>query len=243
MNECQIGLHDCQPLERCDNTIGSYHCSRIYGCGTGYTLNLENGLCEDDDECALGTHNCLQLGSNFECKNTLGSYRCMPVRARRPSYSEYQTPSTTTTTTTITTTTTPKPFIPPSTQQTVQSVPIYRHPYSAFQTPPPYHPTKFTYLTTGYTNATTPPTRPSIYFKPPPNTPDILPYFPKPSARPPPIRVYPNTPVRQYPIITGQLKKCLPGYTMNSKGECDGKILSKLHLIFLEYFCHIPSTH
>ncbi|XP_044256252.1 fibulin-1-like [Tribolium madens] len=80
INECQLNLHDCTQAQRCDNTIGSYLCARITGCGTGYTLNYANGLCEDDDECVLGTHTCNSLGPNFRCRNTLGSYRCDPVR-------------------------------------------------------------------------------------------------------------------------------------------------------------------
>lgn len=77
INECQIKTHTCLDSQRCDNTMGSYICSRITGCGTGYTLNYASGHCEDDDECALGTHHCDQLGPKFECKNTLGSYRCV----------------------------------------------------------------------------------------------------------------------------------------------------------------------
>lgn len=80
INECQVGQHGCTIAERCDNTIGSYHCTRIFGCGTGYTFNSANGLCEDDDECYLGTHNCKELGPNFKCRNTMGSYRCEPTR-------------------------------------------------------------------------------------------------------------------------------------------------------------------
>lgn len=76
INECQIGTHDCLEGQRCDNTIGSFLCSRTAGCGTGYTLNYASGLCEDDNECVLGTHNCADLGPKFQCRNTLGSYRC-----------------------------------------------------------------------------------------------------------------------------------------------------------------------
>lgn len=229
-----MGLHDCEPLERCDNTIGSYHCSRIFGCGTGYTLNLENGLCEDDDECAIGTHNCKQLGDNFECRNTLGSYRCVAIRQKKVT-----TPSTTTTTTTTTTSIKPIPYYPPAVQEPVENkphvapnIPVYQNPYNPYPypPPPPYQTNRFTYLTTGYTNATTPLVQhPSIYFKPYPTTPDILPYSPKTTTRVPPIRLYPSIPTRQYPIITGQLKKCLPGYTMNARGECEGRFSVKCY--------------
>ncbi|KAG5900252.1 hypothetical protein JTB14_018232 [Gonioctena quinquepunctata] len=137
VNECQLGTHDCEVAERCDNTIGSYHCSRIFGCGTGYTLNGNNGLCEDDDECALGTNNCKALGPNFRCRNTLGSYRCEPVR---PKYKS-TTPSTTTTATTTTTTTTekpqpseiPRPYQPPY----YHPQPQYTYPTFSYPTLPP----------------------------------------------------------------------------------------------------------
>ncbi|PNF34447.1 Fibulin-1 [Cryptotermes secundus] len=76
INECQLNKHDCLPSQRCDNTIGSYQCIRFTSCGTGYTLNAQTGLCEDDDECALGTDNCRNLGPTWQCRNTLGSFRC-----------------------------------------------------------------------------------------------------------------------------------------------------------------------
>ncbi|KAH8267406.1 hypothetical protein KR018_008931, partial [Drosophila ironensis] len=73
INECSINNHNCLPTQRCDNTIGSYICTRLQSCGTGYTLNAETGNCDDDDECALNTHNCL---FNYDCYNTKGSFRC-----------------------------------------------------------------------------------------------------------------------------------------------------------------------
>ncbi len=43
-----------------------------------YTLNYNSGQCEDDDECATGTHNCEQLGPGYLCINIQGSFRlCM----------------------------------------------------------------------------------------------------------------------------------------------------------------------
>lgn len=63
----------CLQGQRCDNTIGSYTCTRYLSCGTGYTLNAATEICEDDDECLLGTHDC---GPGYQCRNTLGSYRC-----------------------------------------------------------------------------------------------------------------------------------------------------------------------
>lgn len=80
VNECAIGTHDCSEGQRCDNSIGSFICSRTAGCGTGYTLNYQKGVCEDDDECELHTDNCNDLGPEFVCRNTLGSYRCERIR-------------------------------------------------------------------------------------------------------------------------------------------------------------------
>lgn len=74
INECQVDLHNCLPSQRCDNTIGSFQCVRYTNCGTGYTLNAQTGMCEDDDECALNM--CQYLGSEWQCRNTLGSFRC-----------------------------------------------------------------------------------------------------------------------------------------------------------------------
>ena len=45
--------------------------SAVLTCPTcpGYTLNYASGKCEDNDECALGTHNCDALGSGYFCRN------------------------------------------------------------------------------------------------------------------------------------------------------------------------------
>ena len=56
--------------------LGSYVCVRFIPCGTGYTFNSITGRCEDDDECALGLHNCETLGPTYFCRNTQGSFRC-----------------------------------------------------------------------------------------------------------------------------------------------------------------------
>lgn len=72
INECQLP-NDCLSTQRCDNTLGSYNCVRFLPCGTGYTLNAATEICEDDDECILGSHDCSE---GYHCRNTLGSYRC-----------------------------------------------------------------------------------------------------------------------------------------------------------------------
>ncbi|XP_065202934.1 fibulin-1-like isoform X2 [Planococcus citri] len=73
VNECQLHIDNCAESTRCDNTIGSYQCTRLYGCGTGYTLNLASNICEDEDECVIGKHDC---PPDRECKNYPGSYKC-----------------------------------------------------------------------------------------------------------------------------------------------------------------------
>ncbi|CAL8134912.1 unnamed protein product [Orchesella dallaii] len=84
INECQTGQHQCLSSQRCDNSPGSYSCIRITGCGTGYTLNSQTGQCEDDDECLFGNHDCHRLGPEWQCKNTLGSFRCERVIRQCP---------------------------------------------------------------------------------------------------------------------------------------------------------------
>lgn len=125
INECSINNHNCLPTQRCDNTVGSYVCTRLQSCGTGYTLNADSSTCDDNDECALNTHNCKE---GWDCYNTKGSFRCY----RR---------STTTTTTTSTTTTTLKP----PTAAMFRTNPYYRYynsssqNYGAYRPPsPPY---------------------------------------------------------------------------------------------------------
>lgn len=71
---------------------------------------------KDDDECALGRHNCVKP---YECRNTKGSFRC-----EKPRY------TTTSTTTSTTTTTTKRPYVhtQPYSQYSPQQA--YTQPYS-----------------------------------------------------------------------------------------------------------------
>ncbi|KAJ8928537.1 hypothetical protein NQ314_018913 [Rhamnusium bicolor] len=203
INECQVGSHDCKAAERCDNTLGSYHCARIHGCGTGYTLNYANGLCEDDDECVLGTHNCNELGTNFICRNIVGSYRCQPVRPKSrpvpPSPPTFPTapPSYSTPTSTQLTT----PTIPQTISTSTGTYPIAPVSTRLIQTPPQPYPTP----------------RPiSRIYQIPPRTNTMQFYIPYHTTS----KTLVSDPAG--PLV-GQLKKCLPGYVMNTRGGCEGK--------------------
>ena len=66
-DECHLGIANCEHY--CNNTIGSYECY----CNTGYQLSADDRSCEDADECALGTEQCLD---GETCVNTIGSYAC-----------------------------------------------------------------------------------------------------------------------------------------------------------------------
>jgi len=70
-NECENAAYDCEMNEHCRNTIGNYVCD----CDDGYTRNAE-GVCEDDDECTLGTNNCVNEMVGGVCKNSPGSFDC-----------------------------------------------------------------------------------------------------------------------------------------------------------------------
>ena len=79
--ECKLGFkrdnltHACIDINvRCENTLGGKNCVRYQPCPTGYTLNTATQICEDDDECILGTHDC---SHGYHCRNTLGSYVCL----------------------------------------------------------------------------------------------------------------------------------------------------------------------
>lgn len=86
-------------------------------------LNVFVVVVKDDDECALGRHNCIKP---FECRNTKGSFRCEKPRI---------TTTTTTTTTSTTTTTTKRPYIH---TQHYPSPPTYTQSYSHRYTAWPY---------------------------------------------------------------------------------------------------------
>lgn len=72
VDECMFFANRCDKFKsRCVNRIGSYECE----CFTGYhhPNNEHKQICVDIDECANGTHNCLQ---NSTCYNKDGSFEC-----------------------------------------------------------------------------------------------------------------------------------------------------------------------
>lgn len=171
-------------------------CNRITGCGTGYTLNYANGLCEDDDECALGTHSCNDYGPNFKCRNTLGSYRCDPVRFPRifPK---------------------PQPTQVPVSSQTPQIITVTRGAAQPTQVIPSQVPPRV------IPTSNLPPR-----IVPTPNVPPRISQSSNyPTFFTPQVIQRGQTqivPTQTYPIISGTLKKCLPGYIMNEQGACEG---------------------
>ncbi|CAI8053536.1 Hemicentin-2, partial [Geodia barretti] len=69
-DECTNGPNDCDVNFECVNTPGSFTCE----CPTGYEIN--EGNCEDINECISGDHNCDE-DANFMCSNTPGSFECL----------------------------------------------------------------------------------------------------------------------------------------------------------------------
>lgn len=64
VDECELGIHDCQPSQQCVNMVGTYSCQ----CPEGYSkIGLE---CVDIDECRYRycQHRCVNLPGSFTCE-------------------------------------------------------------------------------------------------------------------------------------------------------------------------------
>lgn len=187
----------------------------------GYTLNSAKDLCEDDDECAMGTHNCHDLGSNYVCKNQMGTYKCeaivhpyynVPNSTVRSSTTTTTKPTTQTTPTTQIATTTPLTSVTSTTPRATKPVTshnLWNRPLSRAPTfsstsryfPIPIYPTTSRYF---------PPT-----IKPIPQT---TPYYTQHSSY---FNLLKTT--TRWPFINGILRNCLPGYVMDANGNCTGE--------------------
>ncbi|KAH9496309.1 Cysteine-rich with EGF-like domain protein 2-A [Bulinus truncatus] len=88
INECLT--NPCEENQFCTNTQGSYTCfscdvacsscsgsgaGQCQECSSGYTLNQDTNICQDNNECELDASIC--QGEHLYCKNTPGSYECV----------------------------------------------------------------------------------------------------------------------------------------------------------------------
>lgn len=87
-DECAIFGADQLCSQICINTIGSFRCECESGyklardgrtcyrddCQQGFAYNTVTGLCEDIDECVIGTHDCYH--GNQVCQNLRGGFYC-----------------------------------------------------------------------------------------------------------------------------------------------------------------------
>ncbi|XP_053618965.1 fibrillin-1-like [Plodia interpunctella] len=80
MDECLLNPPVCLPGDECVNVRGSYKCippkkntTTDKGfCPPGFAKNIQNGACDDINECALPHPPC----PSYLCENTIGAYKC-----------------------------------------------------------------------------------------------------------------------------------------------------------------------
>ncbi|RWS20612.1 fibulin-2-like protein [Leptotrombidium deliense] len=70
IDECRLKLHACEEMQECRNIPGSYRCDDRQQCLPGFERDSSN-RCTDIDECQRFGGVC-----QFDCINTIGSYRC-----------------------------------------------------------------------------------------------------------------------------------------------------------------------
>jgi len=76
-NECagDGSGHNCHTTANCANSpLGSFTCSCPVGASGDPTALVGEPGCTDDNECALGTHSCAEIGST--CTDTIGGFNC-----------------------------------------------------------------------------------------------------------------------------------------------------------------------
>ncbi len=69
VDECALGLHDCDVNATCTDTEEAWTCA----CNVGFAGSGTSGDCIDVDECAFGLDDC---DVNAACTNTLGGFSC-----------------------------------------------------------------------------------------------------------------------------------------------------------------------
>jgi hypothetical protein len=86
MDECRTAAATsgslCQRGLTCQNTVGSFLCTR--SCGGGYVFDNIFVQCKDVNECVRGVHNC---AIGMRCENFPGSFRCIRERPCGTGYS------------------------------------------------------------------------------------------------------------------------------------------------------------
>eukprot|EP00117_Sycon_ciliatum_P016743 scpid90335/ scgid16042/ len=89
IDECQQNRLKCQSGYQCSNTVGSYACHNLckeWPCEDGETCEVRTAhnkpveVCNDINECELGSHNCT---AGFQCRNRRApeKFNCVKVES------------------------------------------------------------------------------------------------------------------------------------------------------------------